>query len=166
MDCVDCHNRPTHAFELPARAVDAALDEGRISPLLPYAKRTALAALQEEYASREEAERRIPEAIASFYRESHPDAYREHRALVERAGTATLAIYLRNVFPDMNVTWGTYVDNIGHLDYQGCFRCHDDSHESEDGRTISQDCEACHTILAMDEEDPELLGQIGLGASH
>jgi len=165
MDCVDCHNRPTHAFELPERAVDSAMEEGRISPLLPYAKKTAVATLQEDYASREEAERRIPEAIAAFYRESYPDAYREHRALVERAGTATLAIYLRNVFPAMNVSWGTYVNNIGHEDYQGCFRCHDESHESDDGRTISQDCDACHTILAMEEENPELLEQVGYGVT-
>jgi hypothetical protein len=32
MDCVDCHNRPTHVFELPENAVDKQMSLGRISP--------------------------------------------------------------------------------------------------------------------------------------
>jgi len=39
MQCVDCHNRPTHTFELPERAVDGAMGLGHISPTLPYIKR-------------------------------------------------------------------------------------------------------------------------------
>src|SRR6266581_77625 len=34
MDCVDCHNRPTHAFELPENAVDKRISQGLISPEL------------------------------------------------------------------------------------------------------------------------------------
>jgi hypothetical protein len=64
----------------------------------------------------------------------------------------------------MKVSWGTYVDNIGHEDFIGCFRCHDESHESEDGRVISQDCDSCHSILAMEEETPPLLEQLGFSA--
>jgi hypothetical protein len=48
------------------------------------------------------------------------------------------------VFPAMNVTWGSYPDNKGHITSNGCFRCHDDSHESKDGSKISADCEYCH----------------------
>ena len=60
----------------------------------------------------------------------------------------------------MEVTWGTYKDNIGHQAAPGCFRCHDDSLATEDGEAISQDCNLCHTVLAWDEEDPEILGQL------
>ena len=62
-----------------------------------------------------------------------------------------LAIYNRNVFPDLKVTWGTYPNNLGHTDFPGCFRCHDGSHTAADGKTISQDCSACHESLAMEE---------------
>jgi hypothetical protein len=60
------------------------------------------------------------------------------------------------------VTWGTHPNHIGHEDFAGCFRCHDDEHKSRDGRVISQDCNACHSILAMDESDPKVLADLGL----
>jgi len=46
----------------------------------------------------------------------------------------------------MKVSWGSYANNIGHMDFPGCFRCHDDSHKAKDGTTISQDCSTCHTL--------------------
>jgi hypothetical protein len=61
----------------------------------------------------------------------------------------------------MKVTWGTYINNIGHEDFLGCFRCHDGNHNSADGRTITQDCNACHSILAMEETNPAILAQLG-----
>jgi len=73
-----------------------------------------------------------------------------------------VAIYERNVFPQMKVVWGTYPVNIGHTDFPGCFRCHDDAHKSAAGRTVSQDCNSCHQLLAMDEAAPEILTQLGL----
>jgi hypothetical protein len=39
-----------------------------------------------------------------------------------------------------------YVNNIGHIDFPGCFRCHDDDHKSKDGKKIGQDCDTCHVI--------------------
>ena len=68
-----------------------------------------------------------------------------------------LAIYNRNVFPDLKVTWGTYPNNLGHTDFPGCFRCHDGSHTTTEGKTIAQDCNACHEPLALDEASPEIL---------
>jgi len=57
----------------------------------------------------------------------------------------------------MKVGWGTYPRHIGHESSPGCFRCHDDTHATADGRTISQDCSLCHGLLAMQEENPEIL---------
>jgi len=63
----------------------------------------------------------------------------------------------------MNVTWGSYPNNIGHTDYPGCFRCHDQEHTTTNGeRTIGQDCSACHSLLAMDEPEPKILSDLGL----
>jgi len=73
-----------------------------------------------------------------------------------------LAIYDRNIFPEMNVTWGKYPLNIGHTDFPGCFRCHDGSHNAKDGQSITQDCNACHNLLAMDEANPKVLTDLGI----
>ncbi|MGH9795614.1 MAG: NapC/NirT family cytochrome c [Candidatus Acidiferrales bacterium] len=162
MDCMDCHNRPTHAFELPERAVDNALSAGRIGPTLPFIKQQAVAALRAEYANRDVAKERIASALSDFYRTSYPDVYKSHRAQVEIAIQNVQQIYLRNVFPGMKVTWGTYPNNIGHEDFLGCFRCHDGLHQSKDGRVITQDCTACHGILAMQETNPKVLTDLGL----
>jgi len=81
---------------------------------------------------------------------------------VDRASQELIAIYTRNVFPDMKVGWGTYPNNIGHEDFPGCFRCHDETHEASDGRTITQSCDACHKLLAQEENDPKILSDLGL----
>jgi hypothetical protein len=162
MDCMDCHNRPTHVFELPERAVDRSLAEGRISPRLPYIKKMAVEALRTDYPDRETAFRQIAERLAGYYRGTHPAVFQERRAAIEAAAVEVQAIYGRNVFPDMKVTWGTYPNHIGHEDFLGCFRCHDDSHKRRDGATITQDCAACHTLLAQDERDPKILADLGL----
>jgi hypothetical protein len=162
MDCMDCHNRPSHTFEMPERAVDRAMATGSINPDLPYVKKQAVALLRADYPDRETASRNIQSGFVEFYRTRYAETFAAHRASVEAAAHEVTAIYLRNVFPGMKVTWGTYPNNIGHEDFLGCFRCHDDNHKSNDGRTITQDCEACHTVLAMDESSPKVLQDLGL----
>jgi hypothetical protein len=46
----------------------------------------------------------------------------------------------------MNVGWGTYPNNVGHMDFPGCFRCHDENHKTKDGKVIGQDCSLCHEM--------------------
>jgi nitrate/TMAO reductase-like tetraheme cytochrome c subunit len=162
MDCMDCHNRPTHAYEMPERAVDRALDDGRVSARLPFMKKKAVELLRGEYPDQATAKRRIAEGLAGFYRASYPDVWRDQRAQVEGAAEQLGLIYARNVFPSMRVAWGTYPNHIGHEDSPGCFRCHDENHASSDGRTITQDCSACHEILAQDEPNPKVLKDLGL----
>ena len=155
MDCMDCHNRPTHTFQLPERAVDLAMDAGVISPALSFIKKVAVEALRKEYKSQAEADAGIAGTIEGHYKTSDP-------ALVARAARAVVAIYDRNVFPNMHIAWGAYPNNLGHMDFPGCFRCHDGSHTSADGRTIPNDCDTCHKTLAMDEANPKILTDLGL----
>jgi NapC/NirT cytochrome c family, N-terminal region len=162
MDCMDCHNRPTHAFQMPAKAVDAAISQGRISRELPFIKKKAVEVLKVSYPDRATASRQIEEAITEFYKTTYPDTYEKHRALVETAADQVRDIYLRNVFPAMNVKWGTYPNNIGHDDFLGCFRCHDGNHQSADGQVIPDDCDTCHNLLAQDESNPKILSDLGL----
>jgi hypothetical protein len=162
MDCIDCHNRPSHNYELPEPAVDRALAAGAISPALPFARKTSVAILKAAYSSREEAESRIPAAFEAFYRQNRPEVYAAQRPAVEHAAQAVLAIYRRNIFPEMKVTWGAYPNNIGHTDAPGCFRCHDDQHVAPGGEKVTQDCGACHNALAVEESDPKILTDLGL----
>jgi nitrate/TMAO reductase-like tetraheme cytochrome c subunit len=162
MDCIDCHNRPTHAFELPANAVDLRMSRGLISPELPYIHKKAVELLKADYPNRDIAQKQIVAGIENYYRTSYPDVYTSKRALIEQAAENVAKIYLRNIYPDMKMTWGVHPNNLGHNDFPGCFRCHDGSHTSPDGQTISNDCTSCHNLLAVQEENPKLLADLGL----
>jgi nitrate/TMAO reductase-like tetraheme cytochrome c subunit len=163
MECVDCHDRPTHAFWLPDRALNRALALGAVSSTLPFIKKQGLTVLQATYVSSAEAAQKIPAAIEAYYRQTYPQVYAQRNADVTKAGQAILDIYNRNVFPELGVTWGTYANNLGHVDTPGCFRCHDGSHTTADGQdTITQDCGACHQLLGVDDSSPEILKTLGL----
>ena len=147
LDCVDCHNRPSHRFDATAdKAVNRALSMGEIPTTLPFIKREATAALKTTYPTQTAAVDAIAARLREFYRLQYSDVYMGRRQEVERAVSGTQQLYRRNIFPAMNVTWGTYPNNIGHMDFPGCFRCHDDSHKTKDGKTIGQDCALCHSI--------------------
>ena len=142
--------------------MDKALAVGDLPVTLPYIKKKGLELLKVNYATSTEAAAKLPTALASFYHENYPELYASRSEDIHQAGRAVLAIYDRNVFPDLKVTWGTYPNNLGHMDSPGCFRCHDGSHTAENGRTISQDCNSCHEPLAMDESSPEILKTLGI----
>jgi hypothetical protein len=162
MDCMDCHNRPAHAYDMPDRALDRAMANGLISPTLPFAKKTGLEILKANYTSRDEAEQKIPAAFAAWYQQNQAAVYGQRKADVDAAGKEVLAIWSRNIFPDMKVTWGKYPMNIGHTDFPGCFRCHDGAHNAKDGTSVTQDCNACHNLLSMDEANPKILTDLGI----
>ena len=162
MQCVDCHNRPTHTFDLPERAMDKALARGEIPTGLPFIKKKSIELLKTTYTSSQEAAEKLPAGLVGFYQQNYPEIYAKRGDDVRQAGQSVLAIYDRNVFPELKVSWGTYPNNLGHTDFPGCFRCHDGSHTSADGKTINQDCNTCHEPLAMDEASPEILKTLGL----
>ena len=165
MDCMDCHNRPSHTYQLPERAVNNAITAGEIPGNLPWAKKHALEALKGTYSTHQDAATRLPAAFAKLYQDQHPDIYAHRRSEIEAAGKAVFGIYSKNVFPEMKVNWGGYPNNLGHTDFPGCFRCHDDNHKAQGGEAkISQDCNSCHNLLAMDEANPKVLTDLGIGA--
>jgi hypothetical protein len=143
MDCMDCHNRPAHTFEpSPERAIDHAIAAGLFAKELPFARREAVAALKDEYPSRDAAFAGIDARLRKVFAEQ---SNAKSEALA-RSIAATQRLYETNVFPAMKVGWGTYPNNTGHTFFTGCFRCHDDNHKSSDGRVIKQDCETCHAM--------------------
>jgi hypothetical protein len=163
MQCVDCHNRAAHSFQIPEQAVDDALATGRIATDLPFVRKTGVELIKIAYPSDDEAAQKIVAGLADFYRQKYPDVAGKHTPEIQAAGKALLGIYRHNVFPDLKVTWGTYANNLGHTDYPGCFRCHDGNHTTADKKTtVSQDCNACHQSLAVEETSPDILKTLGV----
>jgi nitrate/TMAO reductase-like tetraheme cytochrome c subunit len=131
MDCIDCHNRPSHIYGAPSRLINAAMAAGRIAPTLPSIKKNAVEALTADYRNTEEA----LQAIA--------------KKLPTAAAPEVQRIYRENFFPEMKVDWRKYPNNIGHTIFPGCYRCHDGQHVSAEGKAIRHDCNLCHVILAQ-----------------
>jgi len=141
MDCMDCHNRPSHRYVSPDKAVNLAMELGQIDRTLPWIKTNAVYALTRKYETDDQARDGIATALAERY--PNDPRIRDIIPVVQR-------IYADNFFPEMKADWSVYPDNIGHMIWPGCFRCHDGTHKAADGRTIkANDCNACHTILAQ-----------------
>jgi hypothetical protein len=140
MDCIDCHNRPSHRFMSPDEAVDTALDLGQIPRALPWIKTNAVFALTRKYNTESDAREGIATLLAENY-SGNPG--------IQQAIPVVQRIYADNFFPEMKSDWKAYPNNIGHLLWPGCFRCHDGNHKSADGKVITASCDACHTILSQ-----------------
>jgi hypothetical protein len=149
MDCMDCHNRPSHIFRSPDEAIDQALLVKSAPADLPGVKAVLVEAMAAEYSSKEEALREIANRVTTHYRKERPEVYAQRAVDVDRGTLATQEAYARNVFPAMKAQWSVYRSNIGHFDSIGCMRCHDGGHVSTEGVTLTNDCRACHTILSQ-----------------
>ncbi|MBK8481694.1 MAG: NapC/NirT family cytochrome c [Proteobacteria bacterium] len=158
MECIDCHNRPTHIFAASAAvAVDGALSARRIDAALPFVRRQAVALLAQVETPRAEAPGHFTSALQGFYRERYPQVAQAKAQAIAAAGAELGRLYQRNIFPAMRIRWGTYPSHLGHRQTsEGCFRCHDDEHKAADGRVIPQDCDLCHEVLAEEEEKPDV----------
>jgi esterase/lipase len=108
-------------------------------------------ALIAEYKTGDEATHAIADKLNKFYAEKYPQLVSAKADSIKNAITEVQRIYSTTFFPIMKVDWKTHPNNIGHLYYPGCFRCHDGNHFSKDGKVISKDCNACHTLLDQEE---------------
>jgi hypothetical protein len=161
MDCVDCHNRPTHVYRSPEREVDGAIEAGLLERAsLPFLRREALAALKAARGDHARARGEIRAAMLGAYEALDGPAFPARRAAVEQAADVVAGLYAANVWEQMKIGWGTYPDFLGHEASPGCWRCHDEAHVAEDGRAISQDCDTCHALLAQDEHEPAVLKEL------
>ncbi len=151
MDCVDCHNRPSHVYQPPDRAVNQSFSAGRLDASLPFLKREAVAVLTKPYATTPEAVDKIASSLDNFYRTQYADVYASKPDAVRDAITEVQRIYQTYIFPEMKTDWRTHPDNLSHFYFQGCFRCHDGQHASDTGRIIRNDCNICHTVLDQTE---------------
>jgi len=146
MDCMDCHNRPTHIFMPPDRAIDLAMNAGAVAKDLPWIKKTTAEVLAAPYPDNATATREIRNRILGFYATGYPELSKSRARDIEGAVETTQDIYNRTVFPAMKVDWKTYPENIGHRNWRGCFRCHDGRHVSSEGKVLTRECTVCHTM--------------------
>jgi hypothetical protein len=150
MDCMDCHNRPSHKFNSPDHGVDLALLTGQIPADLPEVKRAAVEAIAADgYETEEQALQAIAATMRDFYDEDYPEVLHDRSSDLQQAILGAQRVFSQSIFPEMKVRWDAYPDNIGHFINPGCFRCHDGNKVSAEGWVINPDCRTCHTILAQ-----------------
>jgi hypothetical protein len=147
MDCVDCHNRPAHVYQPPDVAVDQAFVAGRLDPSIPYLKRKAVEVLSGSYETTPQALTSIDKGLNEFYQTNYKDVYSQKQASIKGAVTEVQRIFQTFFFPEMKTDWQTHPNNIGHLYFSGCFRCHDGEHVSNTGKVITNNCNVCHTVI-------------------
>jgi len=147
MDCIDCHNRPTHHFNPPYLLVNRAFTQNEINPEIPEIKSKLMEVLSAEYKTGAEAVAGIRKTLTDFYVTDHAEYYKTNKPEIDKAIEKTVEIYQANFFPEMKTRWDNRPDNIGHFWTPGCFRCHDGGHTSDTGKVITKDCTVCHTII-------------------
>ena len=162
MDCVDCHNRPSHIYQPPDSEIDRAISTGLVDRSLPFVKRESLRIIDAEYASHEDARTVITEELGRFYADSYPAIATERSETIDAAAQTLGDIYAANVFPQMKVWWNTYPNHIGHEKSPGCFRCHTKKMRTAERVQISSDCDVCHEVLADRDENPQILTSLGV----
>jgi hypothetical protein len=168
-DCMDCHNRPSHSFQPPAKSMNLALSTRRIEPDLPYIREVGLELLNGEYETTEQAMNEIRSGLVSYYQENYPEFFEERVMDIEMAGRHLQFIYEHNFFPEMNTDYRARENNLSHFVNDGCFRCHDGVKQNQWGEKLSHDCNTCHLIIAQgpSDNDNDLKSDIvGLDFEH
>lgn len=149
VDCMDCHNRPAHNYQPPAFYINNAITSGEIPKELPQIKFAAMEILGKDFNSTDEAKETIKREIKRFYQDNFPEILKNKSQLIEKGIKGIQDAFGKNAFPEMKVKWNAYPNNIGHLEFPGCFRCHDDKHLSSAKKVIKRDCNLCHSINAQ-----------------
>ncbi len=160
MDCMDCHNRPSHDYQTPISFINNAITAGVISQDLPDIKYLSMEILSNNFPTTDSALKFIESEVNSYYEFMYEDIYNGSPELITGAIKGIQQGFLNNIFPEMGVKWNVYHNHIGHLEFDGCFRCHDDKHTANDGSFISMDCNLCHTIIAQGVPDTIQTGSI------
>jgi hypothetical protein len=149
MDCIDCHNRPSHNYKSPPVYFDRAMLTAGISNDIPFIKKTAMGILKNTFTDKDSAMRQIRDSIINYYKTDFKSYYDKNSSKIENSIVSIQRGFSQNTFPSMKVTYDAFPEHIGHLESEGCFRCHNDSFTSEKGRKITRDCNLCHTIVGQ-----------------
>ncbi|PLX22496.1 MAG: cytochrome C, partial [Marinilabiliales bacterium] len=146
MDCMDCHNRPSHNYLTPQEFVDHSMASGDIPSDLPFIKSVAMSVFTETYPTKDTMLMEIENYVRDYYDRKFDDK-ELYKDKIEKAISGLKKDASSYIFPEMKASWDVYPNHIGHKTFNGCFRCHTDNHKSESGESISKDCNICHNII-------------------
>ncbi len=153
MDCIDCHNRPSHKYSSPPVYFDKAMLTNEVSQEIPFIKRTAMGILRNTFTDKDTALMQIREGIINYYKSDFSGYFEKNHPKIDQSVASMQKAFSQNSFPGMKVNYDIYPNHIGHLESEGCFRCHNDSFTSDNGRKITRDCNICHTIIGQGKQD-------------
>jgi hypothetical protein len=152
MDCIDCHNRPSHNYKSPPVYFDRVMLTGEISKEIPFFKKVSMDILKQTFTDKDTALMAIRDGITNYYKTDYPEFYATNTELIDKSIAAVQKAFSENTFPRMKVTYDKYPEHIGHLETEGCFRCHNDAFVASDGSRITRDCDLCHTIVGQGKQ--------------
>jgi len=152
MDCIDCHNRPSHNYKSPTVYFDKAMTSGEISKDIPFFKKVTMGILTDAFTDKDTAFMKIEAGLSDYYKKDFADYYSKNTTIINNSIASVKKEFSQNNFPKMKVTYDRYPEHIGHLESDGCFRCHNGSFKADNGRVISHDCNLCHTIVGQGKE--------------
>jgi len=160
---MDCHNRPSHEFRSPSKYVNDLLASKNNFTSIPWIKNAAMEALKTSYSTTDSALFEINNSILNYYKQNYPNLFKQYNKEILSAIKEIKKVFSVNTFPEMKVNYSVYPRHIGHLETNGCFRCHNDKFKSVSGKVISKDCNLCHTIVAQGKSDS--IKYIGINGS-
>lgn len=149
MDCLDCHNRPSHDYISPSNFIDKAIAAGKISKDIPEIKSVAMGILVKEFPTTDSAMNYISARVNKYYKRNYQELLDTGKYVLDTAIAFIQDGYRKNIFPKMKAQWSAYPNHIGHIESNGCFRCHNNNFKSQDGHVITNDCNLCHLIKAQ-----------------
>ncbi len=149
MDCLDCHNRPSHDYLSPSLFVDQAIAGGKISQKIPEIKSISMGILARDFPTTDSAMTYISVKLTDYYNRNYEEFMDTNSVLLEKAIVAIQEGFKNNIFPSMKAKWSAYPNFMGHVESMGCYRCHNDNFVSHDGHVISKECTLCHSIKAQ-----------------
>ncbi len=166
MDCIDCHNRPTHHYNPPARLINRAMANGLVSTDLPRIKTVLVDLMSASYDTEDTALAALDKGVVDYYQKNYPEIAKTMAPQIATSIATAQKLFSSNIFPEMKVDWRGFPDHIGHLTTPGCFRCHDGLHETAEGEVISRDCNLCHDFVSQEMVTGESVGPVASVEFH
>ena len=148
MDCIDCHNRPTHIYNSPNDLIDTSMSNGNIDHSLPYIKKEGLSALDPQNSSLDAANLKI-DAIRDYYKRLIPRYFRIKGRAIDNAVKELKNIAVLTTFPDMKVTWNSYPKQCRAYQFARLLPLPwqtGGNNGDQKGQTVSADCQLCHYL--------------------
>jgi cytochrome c553 len=130
---------------MPADQMDAALARGFIDKTIPDIRAKGIEVLSASYTSQQAGLNGIV-GLDNYYQAYYPDYYAANLDIIQSAITYIQNIYTSSVNLDQKSDWESHPNDVGHMYFAGCFRCHDGKHMDSQQKAIRLECNLCHTI--------------------